>query len=740
MKKFKQSLCSVSIALALSASASTFAEEERKNDHQITASITNVFAQNEAASAPGDINVARIGQGLLWGVSEGNDSSISISGMGSFYTKYLGQVSAEILVDGTDNVSSIEQINTVAHFDIGDTCCSNYAWAYTTSATDSAAANNTGNTNTIIQVGGDNRAASEIQVGSYNSVSVYQDGFNPNYAWTGQHLNANQAYLHVNGDYNSLDVTSIAEGVNPINIVAFDITGDNNTATINVNSSGAYFGYNPDNTSKISHFTGNNNTLVADLNDEGISDTYVEFTGDNNTVSIITEGNSTGFYADAHQIKMGNVKGDGNTFDIESYGSAANHVLANLTGDDNSITVKNLAGYNNRTIVNNLTGNRNTIDITIDGEGGDNGTNVGKNAGDDNTTTVVMTGYQNNVARIMADGNNNTTIATISGSENIAKFSAPDNLFSPGFVPSSGSDNEMVITQDGERNEAYYMDAGDGRFYETTQIGDDNFSLVRGTGNEKYVTVYQEGDLNYSSIVYNREQAKNGNITALKSIEVAQLGDMNNIELDLTASSDITVDQTGSYNDVQLMVIHSDDAYAAEATRHYISQIGSGNIVESEVNSAKWSKQHYNQTGSDNYIYWNEGGGIQNHSFIDQTGAFNTAYVTLGAITWTTITKVDIDQTGAFNEVDMDITGNRNGDSQYSGYDAGIVVQQMGDDNLVVGTDGFGFTIAGDSNSLMINQVGNGNTAAGFIVGNSNNAQIHQIGNDNFASINISGY
>jgi len=741
MKKFKQSLCSVSIALALSASASAFTEEERTNDYQVTASVTSVFAQNEAAAISGDINNARIAQGMLWGVSEGNDSSINISGMGSFFTNILGYTNAEILVDGTDNVSSIEQINTVAHYDVMDACCTNYAWAYTTSETDSAAANNTGNTNTIIQVGGDNRAAAEIQVGSYNNVSVYQDGFNPNYSMFGGHFNANQAYLHVNGDYNSLDVTSLAATDNATNIVQFDITGDNNSATINVNSDDAYFGYNP-NKAGSSYFTGNNNTLTADINDTGFSDTYVEFTGDDNTVSILTEGDSPSFGRDAHQIKLVNMKGDGNSYDIESYGSAANHNLANLMGDDNKITITNLQGYNNRTIVNNLNGNRNTIDIIIDGEGGENQANVGKNPGDDNVTTVSMNGYKNNVSRLMAEGNNNITTANINGNENISKFSAPHhNQWSPGFVPTSGNDNEMIVTQDGERNYAAYMDAGDNRYYETTQIGNDNSSLVRGLGNEKYVTVYQEGDLNNASIVYNRTEAQNGSITSFNSAEVSQIGDMNNIEMDVTASADITVDQEGDYNDVQLVVTSSAQDYAASNTKHYYSQVGDGNMIESEVHSLKWSQQYYNQEGNDNYIYFNEAGGMQNKSYIDQEGDMNTAYVTLASLNgWSQINKVDIDQIGDYNEVDMDINGNGNGSVQWDDKDAGIYARQKGDDNLIVGTDGFGFTIAGDHNSAFLRQVGNGNTIAGAIVGSYNEVQIHQVGNDNFASINISGY
>ena len=737
MRKFKQSLCSVSIALALSASASAFAEDERTNDFQVTSSINNVFSQNEAATYEGNLNVARIGQGMIWGVSEGNDSSISISGMGSWYTDILGYANAEILVDGTDNFSSIEQINTESRWGALDSCCNNYAWAYTTTDTDSAAANNTGNVNTIYQYGGDNRANSEIQVGSYNSVNVFQEGFNPGYDMFGRHYSANASYMVVNGDYNSIDLTSVGATDNAANLVQFDITGDNNSALININSDRAKFG--PGTTS--SHLTGNNNTLTADINDVGFNDVWVEFTGDDNTISILTEGNSPGTLADSHQVKLKNMKGSRNTYDIKSYGNAANHNLANLIGDDNQITITNLQGYNNKTLVNDLRGNQNTIDITIDGGGGNNQANVGKNLGDNNTTTVSLTGYKNNVLRSMADGNNNITKANISGNENKSRFSAPDNSYNPGFVPASGDDNEMVINQDGERNYAAYMDAGDGRYYHTTQIGNDNSSLVRGTGNEKYVTVWQNGELNNVAITYNREAAKNGNIAGKNSIQAFQKGDMNNMELDVTASSTITVDQIGNYNDIKLMVIHADDAYAALATTHHFFQKGDGNMIESEVNTEKSSKQYYNQIGNDNYIYSNDAGGMQNHSYIDQEGDMNTAYVTIASLNgWSESNRVDIDQIGDYNEVDLDINGNNNGLNKWTDKTAGIAVEQYGDDNLVVGTDGFGFTIAGEENSVFLQQVGDGNTISGAIVGDYNTAQIHQIGNYNFASINISGY
>jgi len=739
MNNFKKSVCSVSIAVAISASASAFAQEEREENVQIAPSITSVFTQNDAAGITAVLNVANIGQGMVWGGAEGNDSSIDIQGMGSFTTYVGNAASAEILVDGTDNVSTIEQINTKSFYESFSDCCANYAWAYTTSLTDSAAANNTGNNNSIIQIGGNNRAFSDIQVGSYNTVSVYQDGLNDDPSKA-----ASQSYLRVNGDYNYLAVNQIALTDQSTNIVQFEITGDNNSAEINMFSGSAWLGRSGSSgdPTKYSYFKGNGNTLTADLNDQGYSDTFVEFTGDDNSVSLLTEGNSPGALADAHQIKLYNMKGDGNTYDVKSFGSAANHNLANLTGDDNNITITNLAGYNNRTIVSNLTGNRNTIDITIDGEGGDNQANVGKNPGDDNRTTVAMTGYKNNVSRLTAEGNNNITTATINGSENIAKFSASHHWkWSPGFSPTSGDDNDMIITQDGNRNYAAYMDAGDGRFYETTQLGNDNSSVVRGLGNDKYVTVYQEGDLNNSSIVYNRTVAKNGTIAGLNSIKVAQLGDLNNVELDVTSSARVYIDQDGSYNDVQLMVIHSDEDYAAYSTKHYLKQIGDGNMIQSEVNSAKYSYQRYNQEGNDNYIYWNGAGGMNNVSRIDQTGDMNTAYVTLASIdNWTQYTKVDIDQVGSYNEVDIDINGYGNGDTNFSGYDAGIVVEQTGDDNLVVGSNGFGFTIAGDYNSLQVKQVGNGNTAAGFIVGDDNTVRMYQYGNNNFASVNISAY
>ncbi len=737
MHKFKQSLCSVSIALALSVSANSFAEEKSSQYVELVASDASVLEQDIQPTAGGNKHYALIYQGVYSGVSEGNDSSITIVGEGGFQTKNGFIKSAEIRVDGSDNFSSIEQINTQAYNGTID-CCNNYAWAYTTEKWNSAAANNTGNSNNITQIGGANWAKSEIQVGSYNTVDVYQEGFNPgvifNYA-----ARANQSKILVNGDYNTVEVTSVAATDNAANISTFEIEGDNNSAIINTYSDNAYLGVRNNNPDYISYFKGNGNSLVADFNDTGKSNTYVEFTGNDNDVSIWLEGNSTGATT---QVKLENMKGNGNTFDVKSYGDSGNHNLGNFQGNGNTTTVNNIAGTSNKSIANFLVGDGNLIDMTFDGEGNQQ-INVGKNTGDDNVTNISLNGYKNKATRLKAVGNNNTITATVNGEENSARFSAAnDPIWSPGFEPTSGDDNELIITQDGDRNYAVYMDAGDGRYYETTQLGDDNSSLVRGLGNEKYVTVYQEGDVNNAEITFNRtEYNESGSVGTLNTLEAQQLGYFNNIEVDASASMDMTVLQDGEMNEVVLKVTHSNPDYASNNTRHYYSQVGDVNMIESEINSAYWSKQYYNQTGNDNYIYWNEAGGAQNTSFIDQTGDMNTAYVTVASLNgWSEQNKVDIDQTGNYNEVDLDINGIRNGNTVWKNRTAGIYVEQNGEDNLLVGNDGFGFTIAGDDNMLFVRQTGSLNTIAGAMVGNDNTASIIQIGDNNFASISISAY
>jgi hypothetical protein len=724
MKTFNKSLCSVSIALALGVSASAFADE-RADSSVITPSSSSMFSQDEQPADVAAYNRANIHQS-----GSSNDSSISITGMGGFYPAYMGNANAEIVVGGNNNVSSIEQINTEAYGGF-ELCCNNWAWAYSGVLNGSSANDNS---NSIIQVGGNNLANSEIQIGDYNTVSVYQDGVN------GFGYAANQSSLKINGDANELNVTQVGLTEYVHNRVQFDITGDDNTANINVKTDGAFFGYNPAKTSATSYFNGNGNTLTADINDTGISDTYVEFTGDNNSISILTEGESPGRAANAHQIKMADMQGSGNTYAIESYGSAANHNLNKLRGDDNEITITNLQGFNNRTIVSNLAGNRNVIDITIDG-GGNNQAKVGKNRGDENTTTVSVTGYNNSVTSFDTAGVNNITTATIIGAENNATFSNSGGDFSP----TSGDNNEMIITQDGERNTAYYMDAGNDRYYETVQIGSDNFSSVRGLGDGKEVYVEQIGAYNSSDLTIDRVGDKDGKIGPNNYLtEVEQTGAFNEVVVNAKASANINIDQTGAYNEVDLTIIGTNPEYATFNAVVEIAQDGTGNIYEGEIHSGKWSHQYITQTGDDNLAHWEEHAGIQNKAWIEQEGDMNTSYVTLGLTGQTTqINFVHIKQKGGdYNEVDLDITGNRNGFEVHNEewFNAGIAIAQIGNDNLVVGDDGFGFTINGDYNSLAFQQVGDFNTIAGSIVGHANTAQVIQKGNDNFASITMTAY
>jgi len=719
MNNFKKSLCSVSIALALSTSASSFAQERTE---QLVVVSSIVEGQDEQPNSVGSSS-GGIRQGLFTGVSQDNDASIEIAGRNN---------RAHIFMDGTNNVSTIEQINTT-----GDS--GNLAYLYSTSETDAAAANNTGNTNTMIQVGSNNRAESTIGVGSHNTLNVFQEGVN------GRGDAVNQSLVNINGDGNSLDITQVGATDEALNVIEFNMTGDNNSATINVRADGAYLGSGR-NASQASHFTGNNNTLVADFNDEGYSEAMIEFTGDNNSVTILTQGDSRSGVA--KHINLDGMVGSDNTYVINSFGDGGYHNIGRTTGDDNMFTITDNGGFNNQTIMAGTTGSRNTIDITVEGSdlirglSGLNLVNLSKTDGNDNVTTVNMFGDSNRILHMGADGDDNTSTFTTSGTDNKIVASAIDNEYNPGFTPTTGDDNSLFINQEGDRNYAVYMDHGNDRDYKTVQIGNDNTALVRGLGDGKKVSVLQKGNGNDSYIKVDRVAGVGGKI-GKKHVNtiITQDGDYNLINLDAKASSTITIAQTGSYNEVDLSIIGWNDAYAAIGPIIEIDQKGVGNIYQGELHSAQSSWQTVNQTGSDNFINWEEHGGAYNKAYMDQTGYMNTAYVTLDLDGSNTMyTLVDIDQIGAYNEADLDITGSHNGSTLWVDKDAGIAIYQEGEDNLLVGNNGFGFTINGDVNSLFVEQIGNGNTAAGHMVGTGNFARFYQHGDNNFASVTISAY
>ncbi len=696
MNNFKKSLCSASITLALCASANSFAQDEQP--------------------AAGGGSDAEIKQGYYTGVSQGNDSSIDMVGIIN---------SATIVVEGTDNISTIEQINTISFW-------GSEAQAWTGSATDAGAAYNTNNINTITQVGGRNKAVSKIGVGSDNTVSVYQAGVPPIGAY------ANQSWVNVNGDANSVDINQSGLSGVVKNIIDFDITGDDNTATINMKSDAAFLGTGPF-ASQPSHLTGNGNTLVADIYDAGNSDTLVEMTGDNNSVTIDTTGDSSNGKDKTILIKQ--MVGSDNTFVINSHGDGGYHNLGKITGDDNQINVTDNGGFNNRTIMANWKGSDNTIDVTTEGTG-NNQVNLSLSDGDSNETTVYMSGDSNDILRLNADGNNNTWQLSASGTGNRIKASANNDQWNPGFRPTTGDDNTMIITQEGDNNFAAYMDAGDRRLYNTKQIGNDNSSLVQGIGNDKGVWITQDGNNNDSELTYDRVEGPVGQLPAnRKEAGIKQIGDHNSSMVDIKATASTFIKQFGSFNSVDLSVTGNNDEFGTVAFIGEILQEGMGNTYQADIQSSQWSRQWINQIGDDNFIHWEEGGGSQNHTFIDQTGDMNSAYVTLNL--WDSsvcCSKVEVLQTGDYNEVDLDISGNWNGEQAKSGYRGGIVVVQEGEDNLLVGNDGFAFTINGDHNKLFVKQVGTGNTAAGHMLGGANTADIHQYGDNNFASITMSAY
>jgi len=699
MRKFKQSLCSVSIALALTTSAAAMADD--------LVSAEQFSSEQEVAAISGN-NQAYIMIGEQT-ASDGNDASIDIQG------KY---VYSDITIDGNDNVAITEQTKVVGRLQnmMGRTFI-----------------NGNDNEVSIIQHGYGGAARVDILSGDNNVVNVEQ-----------------QHFVDTLGAIDIIKVTGFDNTVDALTYNDFDqseqdtrltIEGNNNSAFIYKTGRRGWIGFQQ-NTDRAAYLKGNNNSLNIEMHDTGRSLIWAEFTGDDNIINIEMQGDTelSRFSNKDHVVNMEKSVGNGNTFNINSFASGSSTNLKNFSGNDNQVTVDNLSGYNNRTIKAFHLGDSNVMNFTFNGEG-DNQANISKTTENNSTIDINLDGSWNNVARLGATGDRNTWKLSATGHSNKQTASK----FVGGYAATTGDDNTFIIEQNGLNNIAEYQDAGNNRYYETIQTGDRNFSSVVGLGDNKRVGVTQIGDDNTADLNIDRTLNHAGDYGAETKNQyyVSQEGDENIVMVDMDASAYMNISQVGSENFVDLQVTSFQEGMSAKDVYYDFSQIGNENFIEVDIKAGLWGKQEYSQTGYDNYISWTDEGGGTNTAAIDQLGASNTVYMTVATFGWSERNKFDIDQEGAYNEVDMDVTGNGNGTGDanvWDGYSAGIVIQQDGEDNLLVGSDGFGFTINGNVNALLVEQVGNGNTAAGFIIGNNNVAQMTQIGNDNFASINISAY
>ncbi len=699
MRKFKQSLCSASIALALTTSVSAIADDATLAEHfSSEQQVAAISGENEAYIMIGEQTA-----------SEGNDASIDIQG------KY---VYSDITIDGNDNVATTEQTKVIPML-----------------ANMMGRIFITGNDNDIgiIQHGYGGAARVDILAGNNNLVNVEQQHFVHDAVgiWD---------VIKITGSDNTVDSLTYIDLDDAQQRTNLTIEGDNNTAFIHKTGIRGDLGWKQ-NVDKPSYLKGNNNELSIELHDTGRSTVYAEFTGDDNIINIEMRGDTDAYANKDHIINMEKSSGSGNTFNINSFGSGGSVNFKEFSGDDNQVTVNNLSGFNNRTIKAFHVGDSNVMNFTFNGDG-QNQANIGKTTENSSTTNINIDGSWNNISRLGATGDRNTWDLSITGHSNKQFASKPT---SASITATTGNDNSFIIQQTGNKNIAEYQDAGNNRFYETIQTGDENYSSVKGIGDNKRVGVTQVGNYNSADLTIDRTLNHAGDYgsDASNVYMVSQEGTDNIVTVDMDAAAKMYINQIGEENIVDLQVTSFQEGMSAKDVYYDFNQIGNENVIEVDIEAGKWGKQEYNQTGLDNYISWTDEGGGSNTAAIDQVGASNTVYMTVATFGWSERNKFDIDQEGAYNEVDMDVTGNGNGTGAanvWDGYSAGIVIQQDGDDNLLLGNDGFGFTINGNVNALLVEQVGNGNTAAGFIIGNNNVAQMTQIGNDNFASINISAY
>jgi hypothetical protein len=115
----------------------------------------------------------------------------------------------------------------------------------------------------------------------------------------------------------------------------------------------------------------------------------------------------------------------------------------------------------------------------------------------------------------------------------------------------------------------------------------------------------------------------------------------------------------------------------------------------------------------------------ENEISIAQTGFANDAVVVLSTILSSNANTIDIAQNGELNSLDILVEG--------SNHEIGI--EQIGDENLIYGTDGGAMLIGGDNIAFNISQVGNGNVVEGSFISDSGVVSITQMGDWNSAVI-----
>ena len=329
------------------------------------------------------------------------------------------------------------------------------------------------------------------------------------------------------------------------------------------------------------------------------------------------------------------------------------------------------------------------------------------------------------------------------------------------------SQNTTVVTQTGDNDNATVAQTGNDHQAQVAQTGDKNVATVdQFGGDHNYIDVVSKGDKNTVDVDQNGTDLNAANVGIYGYIH--QTGDKNNATLNQDGNNiDAKIDQQNGKNTavftqkgswlqlesnglVQIRTL-GDEGNKATLNQSNtlqslnIIQTGSGNEITSDQsgNTNQFSafqtgiKNTAQLTQSGNYN-WDGWSSIANN-VLTQTGAYNDAKIKqLGN------SKFLVDQIGAFNKADLELTGSWANVNQIGAFNtAGLEltgswanVNQIGDNNKVGGllnnlpTDVAVFlpgssldaTQLGGNNELYVNTAGN-------LITNQNNLLSHMVGN-----------
>lgn len=363
---------------------------------------------------------------------------------------------------------------------------------------------------------------------------------------------------------------------------------------------------------------------------------------------------------------------------------------------------ENTFGSNNNTSVSqtatNAVGNTSSINL------GDAG-----NAGNDfNTISVTQEGE--NTSDVLINDPATAGPATASFNSVTVEQNGGEGSANAASVKIEGGDNTTFQDQDGFGNNA---EIGISRTYGTqgNDTGNDHTQIQTGDNNQARARAFngpndglqeQIGNANTSDLL----QTQGGDNTAT----LRQLGNNNDVDVEqFKDDNEAQVTQNGDANITSVTQLVGDQRFVQRG-------FGDGNIISSTQGVGTGNNAVLEMGGDANVVTVNQAGS-DNQLFFDFQGT-NSNRVSSNV--------VGLDQVGDNNTISGDFASGSTSNT--------VSVMQQGNDNDVTSGSMFaqdGVFINGNTNTMTIDQLGNGNSSINSMVGNDNVGDINQNGTGN---------